>query len=133
MQPNVITLPVDEGNNGTTTDHVYDRFEEHLDRTIYVTDAHLVNARDTLGLYRTHPKPSGNFRGTQKTSFKFTKDVVVTGVDGVAQLTAPLIIEVCVSAPVGTLSSDVLIARQRTLALLDNDSIMTPFMDRLMI
>jgi hypothetical protein len=90
-------------------------------------------AKDTLSLYRTFPKPSGNFKGVCKTSFKFSKDISVTGVDGVSQLTAPIIVEVAFSLPVGATHAQVLLAQQRALSMLDLDSVMTPLNEQLMV
>lgn len=125
MQPNVITLAVDVENSGSTADQDYTRFEEYLNRSVYVADGHALDARNTLGLYRTVPKPNGNFKGVAKTSMKFTEDVTVVGSDG-SDLTAPIIVEVGFSVPVGALASKILEIRQRALALLDRDDIMTP-------
>lgn len=134
MQPNAVTLSVDEQNDGVgPVDHVYSRFEEYLNRAVYIHSSHAIDARDTLALYRTFPKASGNFKGVAKTAFKFSKDLVVTGVDGVSQLSAPLIVDVSFSIPVGAATEQILIARQRALALLDLDAIMTPLNEQLMV
>lgn len=125
MQPNEITLAVDELNSGSTTDHVYKRQDEFQNRTVYIRPAvHTLDARDQLGLYRTYPKPNGNFKGVAKTTAKFTVDVVVDGVDGVSQITAPAIVDVGFSLPQGIPAATVKILRQKVLALLDDDTIM---------
>lgn len=126
MQANTITLPVDILNDGNTTNEVYERFEEHLNRSVYIGENHVPEDRDQLMLYRTFPTKSGNFKGVMKTSFKLSKDFAVDGVDSTTSVTAPLIIEVNVSCPVGVSQADMLHARQRALALLDLDSVMTP-------
>jgi hypothetical protein len=64
---------------------------------------------------------------------KFSQDITVDGLDGVSQITAPIIVEVSVSLPVGATAADALIARQRVVALVDRDDIMTPLMEQLMI
>lgn len=134
MQPNTITLAVDEENDGVgLVNHVYTRFEEFQNRALYISADHTLNAKDTLGFYRTFPKTSGNFRGVAKTSTKFSKDVSVTGVDGVSSILAPIIVEVSVSLPVGTTAADALIARQRVIALLDRDDVMVPLMEQQMV
>jgi hypothetical protein len=92
-----------------------------------------LDARDSLTLYRTFQKVNGNFKGTAKSAFKFTWDRSVTGVDGVAALTAPIISEVSFSVPVGVTEADMLICRQRQIALLDDDTIMTALMNQLMV
>lgn len=132
MQPNSITLPVDELNNGTPVNEVLTRFEEFLNRSVYIGATHSMSAKDSLTLYRTFPKPSGNFKGVSKTAVKFSRDYVVTGIDGL-NITAPVIIEVSFSIPVGVVTADVLLNRQRAIALLDLDTVMTPLNDQLMI
>jgi hypothetical protein len=133
MQDNVITLAVDELNTGSTTNHVFDRFEEFSNRAVYIGENHALTAKDTLSLYRTFPKASGNFPGVAKSSFKFSKDYAITGVDGVASLTSPVIVEVSFSVPVGVAEADQLIMRQRAIALLDDDTIMGALMNQLMV
>lgn len=134
MQPNEITLSVDEENDGVgPVNHVFTRFEEFQNRATYIMSDHSMSAKNTLGFYRTFPKKSGNFNGVSKTSFKFTKDILVDGADGVAQITAPIIVDVSFSIPVGATSAQILIARQKALALLDLDAVMTPLNEQLMV
>lgn len=134
MQPNVITLPVDEQNDGVgLVNHVYTRYEEYQNRAVYIMTDHVMSARDTLALYRTFPKSSGNFKGTAKSQFKFTQDILVDGVDGVSQLTSPIIVDVSFSLPVGATPAQILIARQRALAMLDLDAVVAPLNEQLMI
>jgi hypothetical protein len=133
MLDNVLTLAVDELNTDSTTDHVFNRFEEYQNRSVYTGANHQLTARDTLTFYRTFPKASGNFKGTAKMSFKFSTDKLVDGVDGVASLTSPIITEVSFSVPVGVSVADQMIARQRPIALLDNDTVMVLLMNQLMI
>lgn len=134
MQPNTITLSVDEENDGVgPVDHVFTRFEEYQNRAVYIGSNHSMSTKDTMALYRTFPKPSGNFKGVTKTAFKFSKDLLVDGVDGVSQLTAPIIVDVSFSIPVGASHAQILIARQRALAMLDLDAIMTPLNEQLMV
>lgn len=133
MQANVLTLAVDELNTASTEDHVYSRFEEYANRSVYTHSSHVLTARDTLALYRTFPKASGNFKGTAKCAFKFSQDLEVTGVDGLAALISPLIAEVSFSVPVGVSAAQQMIARQRCIALLDDDTIMAALMNTLMV
>jgi len=134
MQPNDITLSVDTENDGVGLEsQVFSRFEEHLNRSQYIGPNHSVSARNILGLYRTFPKVNGNFRGVAKTSTKFTEDILVSGVDGVSQLTSPIIVEISFSIPVGATHAQILEARQRALALLDLDTVMTPLNEQLMV
>lgn len=134
MQPNEITLAVDEENDGVgLVNHVFTRFEEYQNRALYISADHTLDARDTLGLYRTLPKKSGNFKGVAKTSCKFSKDVSVPTVDGAGNITAPIILEVSFSLPVGATPEDALIMRQRAVTLLDDDAIMVPLMEQQMV
>lgn len=129
MQTNEITLTVDELNDGVTTadvDHVFTRFDEYQNRSVYNGSTHTFESRDQLGLYRTFPKPNANFKGVRKSTVKFTKDIVVTGVDGVSSITSPIITEISFSIPVGATDAQILIERQKALALLDLDAVMTP-------
>lgn len=122
MQANEVTLNVDYLNDGTTTPEAFERAEEYLNRSVYVSSAHTLESRDMFTLYRSPASKSGNFKGVGKTAAKFTKDFSVTGVDGVATLTSPVIIEISFSIPVGVSAADVLKCRQRALALLDSDT-----------
>lgn len=127
MQPNTITLAVNEDNDDGTTpavDKDYSRYEEYLNRSTYISEDHVLGASDTLKLYRSLPKPSGNFRGVAKTSVKFSKDFEVDGVDSSTSLTAPLIFECSFSIPVGVLTANVVEMRQRLVTLLCDDEIM---------
>lgn len=133
MQPNVIELDVDVANNETTEQQDYTRYEENLNRSTYIGANHTMQAKNTLSLYRTFPKQSGNFKGVAKSSAKFSVDMVVPGVDGVSQLTAPMIWELSASIPVGVADADVLEARQRVIALADLDAIMNALNVQLMV
>lgn len=134
MQPDTITLSVDEENDGVgPVNHAYTRFEEFQNRSTYIGPNHTMSSRNTLSLYRTFPKASGNFKGVSKTSLKFSQDLQVDGADGVSQLTAPIIVDVSFSIPVGATHAQILIAQQRALALLDLDSVMTPLNEQLMV
>jgi hypothetical protein len=131
MQSNEITLQVDELNNDTDVAHLYTRFEEYANRSVYIGASHELVAQDKFTMYRTFQKVSGNFRGTAKSAIKFSKDYSVEGVDGVASLTSPLIIEVSFSVPVGITVANQLIGRQKAIALLDDDAVMVPLMNQL--
>jgi len=133
MQPNEITLAVDEANDSTTVDHVFTRYEEYLNRSVYIDEDHTVASKNTMGFYRTFPKVNGNFRGVSKAAIKFSRDISVDGVDSETTLVAPIIIELGVSLPVGVTSADMLKARQTMIAALDYDAIMDPLMEQLMV
>jgi hypothetical protein len=134
MQPNEIDLQVDTLNDGgTIVQETYTRFEEFLNRSKYVGDSHTMSSRDELTLYRTFPKQAGNFKGVGKSAAKFAIDVSVPGVDETTSLTAPIIMEISFSIPVGATPASILLARQRGLALLDLDSVMNPLNEKLMV
>lgn len=133
MQPNTLTLAVDVLNNGTPVNVTYSRFEEYQNRSVYVDAAHTMAQKSTLSLYRTFPKQSGNFRGVTKSSIKFSRDFNVSGVDGTSTIVSPFIAEVSFSIPLGVTDAEILEIRQRIIALLDTDSIMTPLNSMLMI
>lgn len=133
MQPEVLTLEVDETNDGVTTpnvDKVYSRFDKFENRSLYIEGSHTPGMRDTLALYRSVPKSNGNFRGTTKTSFKITIDVEVPGVDSTTTLVVPQIFEVSASNPVGVTAAQTKALRQRGLALIDRDDVMGPLNDQ---
>lgn len=132
MQPNEITLPVDEENNSSPTNHVFSRYDTQTNRSIYVGPDHTMTTRNLLALYRSIPKPNGNFRGVAKTAAKFTRDVTVLGIDG-TPIVAPVIIEVSFAIPVGTPSAEILVERQKAVALLDLDSVMVSLNETQMI
>jgi hypothetical protein len=120
MLADQITLPVDELNDDTLVNYVFSRFSDTLNNSTYIGAEHASDARDTLKFYRTFSKANGNFRGVKKSAFKFSWDQQVTGVDGVSVITAPLISDVAFSIPEGTTDANVLIMRQRIIALLDH-------------
>lgn len=124
MQDNVITLSVDVANNSTLVNQAYTRHEENTNRSTYVGPAHALDSRNVMQFYRTAPRQNGEFRGTAKSSVKFTEDFAVNNASGTGTITSPLIAEVSFSVPVGVATADILEMRQRLIALLDDDSIM---------
>lgn len=133
MQPNAITIQVDTQNNGNPTEVVLSRYDEGPNNSTYVTGDHSPGGRDQVKLFRTFPTKSGNFRGTSKSSMKFTKDTVVMGVDGISQLTVPVILEVSASVPIGITSELLCELRQRVISLLDSDTFMDDLQIRLSV
>lgn len=133
MQPNTVTLAVDVLNNGTTENQVYTRYEELQNRTAYIGASHVPDNRDVLGIYRTFPTKSGNFKGVAKSAAKLTKDIEVAGVDSSTTLTSAIILDFSASVPVGAAAADVKEARQRMIALLDDDTFMDALMIQLMV
>lgn len=124
MQADQITLSVDAGNTGSPADETFSRRDEFQNRSVYIGSDHLPEARNELTLYRTYPTKSGNFKGTLKSAMKFTQDIEVPGEDSNTSLTAPMIVEVSFSLPVGVTSALATHARQRAIAALDDDTLM---------
>lgn len=133
MLPDSITLAVDELHTSSDTNHVYSRYNEFLNRSVYNYSEHSLVAPDTLTFYRTFPKVNGNFRGVAKCAMKFSQAIVVDGVDGLAQITSPILLEVSWSLPVGTSSAQAMLARQRAVAALDDDTNMELLNDQLSV
>lgn len=133
MQANTITLSVDAANTGTPANQVYSRYEEYPNRSSYIGDDHLPEVRNTMGIYRTFPTRTGNFKGASKSAVKFTQDVVVPGVDSTTEITSPIIVEVSFSVPVGAASADLKELRQRVIAALDQDALMDSLSIQLMV
>jgi hypothetical protein len=133
MLDNTITLAVDELNNASTTDHEYTRYDEYQNRSLYNGPDNTLSEREILGFYRTTPSKSGNFKGVAKSSFKFTKDISVEGVDSTSAVTAPMITTVSFSIPIGATPAEVMVERQKAIALCDDDSIMARLNDDLEI
>lgn len=124
MLDNAITIAVDEGNTGVTADQTFSRYEEYLNRSVYVAGDHSLVSPHTLSFYRTQPKANGSFRGMAKSAFKFSESISVAGVDSSITLEAPLIAEMSFSIPVGATAAQVVEMRQRIVALLDGDILM---------
>lgn len=118
-----MTLHVDVQNNGHPVDNVYTFFDLYQNRAVYQSANHTIASPDTLTLYRTIPKPAGNFPGQAKVAAKFSKQVVVLGNDG-TDVSGPIITEISQSYPVGTTSARLLEERQKAVALVDRDDIM---------
>lgn len=136
MQPNSITLSVDTDNDGGTTaavDAIFTRFEEFQNRAEYIHEDHTLALRDKLGLYRTPPKQSGNFKGTAKTAVKFTRDYSVAGVDATTTMIAPGIIDIGFSLPIGMTPAQTLELRMRAVAMLLDDTVMVPLTNQQMV
>jgi hypothetical protein len=123
MIDNDITLPVDLINDGNFTDYDYERSSTYENRSTFQGEDHDPQSRDLLQFYRTAAKPTPTFRGVQKSAVKFTMDKTVTAPNG-DPIVAPVIIEVSFSVPIGVSIADEIIARQRVIALLDQDDIM---------
>lgn len=132
MLDNEITLAVDTANTGVTTDVVYSRYDSYQNRSVFISDTHQPDNRDLLTFSRTFPKVAGTFRGVRKTSVKFTEDCEVSTNDGGTTLSSQ-IAEVKFSIPVGVPTAAIIAFRQKVVALLDDDDVMSPLNDLQMI
>jgi hypothetical protein len=128
MLPDPITLTYDADHDGGTTPDVvleYSRAEEAPGRSMYQSENHKEELRDLVSFYRTRPKVNGNFRGVMKSSVKYTVDISVDSVIGPnSPIIAPIIVECTFSIPVGATDAEVLDARQRMVATLNDDDVM---------
>lgn len=129
MQDNIITLPVDVTNTDTLVNLVLSRQEEYLNRTVYIAPGHMPDSRDMFGLYRSPIKPTSAFKGVMRTSFKFTKDVLVLNPVG-EQISSPMIAEVSFSIPVGTSAAEKLEMTQRVGAMACFRDVMSGLIDQ---
>lgn len=127
MQANTITLPVDLLNTGSTTNELFTRHEETINRSTYRGPDHTVASPNTLQLYRTLPKRSGDYLGSAKVSVKLTAARTVTSASGL-DIQAPDIAEVSFSIPVGVTAAQMKAVRQRLIAVLDMDAVMDTLM-----
>lgn len=74
------------------------------DAVAYVGAGHTLTLNDKFEMKRTYPKPTGSFKGVGKPLAKMTKTVTINSVTGE---TAPLIVQISGSVPVGTPAADV--------------------------
>jgi len=133
MQPEQITLQVDPNNDAIIVAEVYDRLLQDNNRTVYVGVNHASEARDTITLYRTFPTKSGNFKGVEKTAVKLTFDESVEGVDSTTTLTAPFIVDISISSPVGVLAANQKKAVMRAVSVLINDGVRDDLLQKQMV
>lgn len=115
-----ITLSVDTLNDGNPTNRVYTRRDEFQDRTIYKGPSHSFVSRDTLGFYRTYPKPTTTENGVAKSAIKLTQDITVPGRDAGTTYTRPMVADASFNIPVGATAAQTLEFRQRLIAVIDH-------------
>lgn len=97
MQANTLTIGT---NPPATTTEDYTRHSESLDRSTYIGEAHSLQVRNTMQLYRTFPKKNGSSLGVAKAAVKITMDIEVPNALG-EDVIMPLIGEASFSLPVG--------------------------------
>lgn len=136
MQSDPIVLSYNHDHDDGTTAELeitYSRAEEAQGRSVYYAANHNVIDRNMLAFYRTLPKPNANFKGTAKSSFKFTRDIVVESMIETLTLKAPIIAEVSFSCPVGSTAAEIKDMRQRLVALLNDETVMQKLNDQLIV
>lgn len=136
MQPNSIVLDVNtDGDDGTTATVpiTFTRFDEYQNRSEYIAEDHTLASRNKLGMYRTFPKPNGNFRGMAKSAIKLTKDHAVPGIDATTTVVAPSIVDIGFSFPVGVTDESVVLELETAAALLHDTAVMYALTRTLMI
>lgn len=133
MQADALQLSVDATNTGAPSTETYTRYEEFQNRASYIGVGHTPDDRDLMAIYRTFPTKAGNFKGTGKSAVKLTRDVQVAGVDSSTTITSPIILDCSFSVPVGTPVAELKHARQRMIAILDDDIFMDSLNVQLMV
>lgn len=126
MLANSITLAVDTANNGTTVNETWSRMSYGTNDSLYVGPLNNTGIiRDQLRFTRSYPQKSGNFAGYLVSTAKFVREIEVEGVDVTTLEKRPITVELRIVVPAGATTAEVIEARQRMLALMDNDTIMT--------
>jgi hypothetical protein len=133
MQSNTITLAVDTANSGSPTNKIYSRYTERENASVYIGASHTLSMRDQIQFSRSFPTQSGNYLGVMQSTIKLTADVSVLGADSETTLVKPAIVNLQFNIPVGTASATILELRQRLIAVLDDDTIMTSLNEKLEI
>lgn len=111
------TLPL--VNGGITVD--VRRFEENLNRTVYIFPDHTQRAPHTLTLYRTMAKRQGIDLGRDKRAVKITVPQVVKNGDEIDVLRS-IIAELTLSLPVGAESKTIQSVREELVAFIVSDA-----------
>lgn len=130
MLDNTKTFQVDVANDATLVPQAYTRYDEAANRTTYIGEDHSLPTRNMLVVTRNFPTPSGNFKGVAKSGIKLTQDIEVVGADATT-LTAPEILAINFSLPVGCTSAQVKELRQRAIAILDDDDFCSRLSEKL--
>lgn len=135
-----ITTPIeldvnDDNDDGTTPvlNESFTRWQTNgTTKSIYMHSAHNLSVRDLLTFYVTFPKTNGTFKGMAKSAFKFSKDVTVLNNVG-EEIIVPIIGQCNFSLPVGATAEQAMLIRQRMVAMLNDDAVMVPLMEQLMV
>jgi len=114
-------------NSGSTTNEVFTRHEEQINRSTYRGPDHSVAVPNTLQFYRTLPKRSGVYLGSAMVSIKLTQARTVLSASGL-DIQARDIAVVSFSIPVGVTAAQMKAVRQRLIAALDSDTVMDNLM-----
>lgn len=130
-QASSFLLDVDYLDNGVSSDErgfvLYDG--PYANRSKYIctsataADVHALDNRHQVEFYRSPAKRNGNYRGTNRTTIKLTKDVAVDNVAGDGQIVAPLIWTISAAIPLGVSAADIENFRMETLAMLGETAV----------
>lgn len=124
MLETTIVLSVDKANNASPVSETFTRDGNiNPNKSLYYGDLNTVDSKETLVFTRVPAKINGNFKGTQRSSQKYSRKFVVTGVDG-ANIDVIATTECVDSFPVGLTDAQKLELRQYMVALRDNDTVM---------
>jgi hypothetical protein len=82
------------------------RFDAVSNKSEYRADDHTAALRHKLEFYRTPEKASGNYRGSRKSTVKYTHDVSVPNRDGSGNVVAPIVVTTTYSYPIGVSDAD---------------------------
>lgn len=126
-----LTLSVDKANDNNAANEVFTRDGGAVapNKSLYYGDLHTVDAKETLTFARVPAKINGNFKGTQRSSQKYSRTFTVLGVDG-NNIDVIATTECIDSFPVGMTSAQKTEMRQYMVALRDNDTIMDAVHDQ---
>jgi hypothetical protein len=127
-QPNEIALIVDPLNNGTTETQTYSNQSRAEGSSLYRLVGSDLKNRDELRFAATLPKRSGNFPGVLRTEVRLTQSVEVEGVETSTTVSGTATLSLQASIPLGMTEADVKLLRQRMIALLDEDSVVSDLM-----
>lgn len=132
MLENSYTLQVDVANNGTLVPQVVNRHDATAGYSTYIGEDHSLSQRDIIQFYRS-PVAKGLDGGRAKSKFKITEDLEVIPCSGTCSVLTPMIGEVSFSLPILATDAQILELRQRMIAVLDNDALMSKLNQKLEI
>jgi len=126
-----LTLSVDKANDSNAVNEVFTRDGGAVapNKSLYYGDLHTVDAKETLAFARVPAKVNGNFKGTNRSSQKYSRTFTVLAVDG-SNMDVIATTECIDSFPAGMTSAQKKEMRQYMISVRDNDTIMTAVHDQ---